>query len=188
MDRFMFRVIMVPESDCWYWSLHLDKDGYGTFAVDGKTRHAHIVGYELFIGPIPGGMQLDHKCRNRGCVKFRHLEPVTNVENQLRSPATMSGKTECKYGHGTEHFIEKYGRRRVCTVCQRDQWRRKHKLDKARKGRGSRLNARTHCNHGHEFTPENTWMKLKSETGKRFRSCRTCMALRAAARKAKNAR
>ncbi len=55
MDRFMFRVTMIPESTCWYWSLSHDKDGYATIAVDGRTRHAYAVSYELFVGPVPEG-------------------------------------------------------------------------------------------------------------------------------------
>lgn len=186
IDRFMFRVVMVPECDCWFWDLHLDKDGYGTIAVDGKTRHAHIVSYELFVGSVPDGLQLDHKCRNRGCVNWRHLEPVTNLENQLRSPVTMISKEECNYGHGPFVFApERRHRKWICRECERAQSQRRHARDKIRLGRGDAPQMRTHCNHGHEFTPANTQMKVKVETGKRYRSCRACQLMR---RKRKAAR
>lgn len=182
MDRFMLRVIMIPECECWLWSLHHDKDGYARIELDGKTRQAHIVGYEMFVGPVPKGMQLDHKCRNRSCVNFRHLEPVTHIENQRRSPITMMNKAECNHGHGPEYFKRK-GDRRICVICQREGWIAKHKRDKIRFGIGDTLDVRTHCNHGHEFTPENTWMKKKVESGKRYRSCRECQRLRRVAKK-----
>ncbi|MGO2037018.1 MAG: HNH endonuclease [Brevibacterium sp.] len=35
---------------------------------------------------IPGGMDLDHTCRNASCVEVTHLEPVTALENQRRRP------------------------------------------------------------------------------------------------------
>lgn len=184
LDRFMSRVIMIPECACWLWSLYHDKDGYGTFHVKGKTCRAHVASYEIFVGPIPGGKQLDHTCRNRGCVNWRHLEPVTNIENQARSPITMMGKVECRYGHGPENFVAKHDGRRLCVVCQRQNWRIQHEREKMRTGRGDALQTRTHCNHGHEFTPENTYLKPGTGGVKKYRACWACRRLREGKRKA----
>lgn len=40
--------------------------------------------YELLVGPIPPGLQIDHLCRNKICVNPAHLEPVTHRENLMR--------------------------------------------------------------------------------------------------------
>lgn len=81
----------VQPSGCWEWDGKLHPDGYATVKVriDGepKTMMAHRWVYEREVGPIPDGMQLDHLCRNRGCVNPQHLEPVTNFENALRGDA-----------------------------------------------------------------------------------------------------
>lgn len=44
--------------------------------------------------------------------------------------------------------------------------------DKARKGRHHNTK-KTHCPHGHEYTPENTYYK-KQKNGRPRRSCKTC--------------
>lgn len=78
-------------TDCWLWMGSLDGHGYGqiqTGRVSVNGHHApdkaHRVSYELHVGPIPEGLQLDHLCRNPSCVNPKHLEPVTNQENTQR--------------------------------------------------------------------------------------------------------
>jgi len=100
---------------------------------------AHRVSYELEVGPIPEGLELDHVkkrgCRSTRCVAVEHLEPVTNVENNLRSnsmSARNARKTECLNGH---EFNEANTRtrpdgQRDCRVCVRDR-RRKYRELKA---------------------------------------------------------
>ncbi len=70
---------------CWRWTAHLDrKTGYGRLLVDGGMVGAHRIAYQLLVGPIPEGLDLDHLCRNKACVNPDHLEPVTQQENIRR--------------------------------------------------------------------------------------------------------
>ncbi|MBO0884191.1 MAG: HNH endonuclease [Mycobacterium sp.] len=89
-------------------------------------RGAHVFAYELLVGPIPTGMQLDHLCRNRSCVNPDHLEPVSQRVNLLRGatqPAFNTAKTHCPQGHPYEGDNLAFNRdgSRFCRTCSRDR-------------------------------------------------------------------
>ena len=71
------------DGDCWAWTGTQDRNGYGSVS-DRHSRKmllVHRVAYELFTGPIPPGMEIDHKCRNRCCINPDHLREATPVDN-----------------------------------------------------------------------------------------------------------
>lgn len=119
--------------DCWEWTAWRNRKGYGSLSLPkqggGQIKcMAHRVLYELLIGPIPEGAQLDHLCRNRGCVRPSHLEPVTCKENLMRGEthaARLAARTHCDNGHefsAENTIIRKDGARR-CRECNRVQCR-----------------------------------------------------------------
>jgi hypothetical protein len=87
LDKIMARVEQL--GGCWIWT-GAASHGYGAIKVGygrkAPMRPTHRVVYELMIGPIPTGLELDHLCRNRRCCNPTHLEPVTGAENRRRSP------------------------------------------------------------------------------------------------------
>ena len=97
--------ITVDDAGCWLWQGPLTNAGYGRMswtAFGRKEGGAHRVSYVAHRGPIPAGLQLDHLCRNRACVRPDHLEPVTNRVNILRgeSPSARAARaTHCVHGH-----------------------------------------------------------------------------------------
>lgn len=65
---------------CWDWK-GAPPNYYGSIKVQGKMRPAHVVMYELEVGPIPDGKLLDHRCRRPQCVRPDHLRIATHKQN-----------------------------------------------------------------------------------------------------------
>lgn len=116
---------IIDDNYCWVWQ-GMNAKGYGRLFIreeNHSTVVAHKVMYELLMGLVPEGLELDHLCRNRACINPNHLEPVTHLENLLRSPITNSGKTHCKNGHEfTPNNIYRHPQRgsRLCKSCQKE--------------------------------------------------------------------
>lgn len=133
-DRFWSKVIKT--ATCWEWSGALNPGGYGRFTQGRTSVAAHRYAYEHMVGPIPDGLDLDHLCRNRRCVRPDHMEPVTNQVNVLRGEAPTAEnarKTHCPSGH--EYSPENtrlYRGYRYCKTCQREHGRKRASARRAR--------------------------------------------------------
>jgi hypothetical protein len=124
-ERFWSKV-EVRASGCWLWTGPIAAEGYGWYNRDAISGPAHRFSYEQTVGPIPGGLQLDHLCRVRHCVNPEHLEPVTQRVNVLRgeSPSAIAArKTVCLNGHDLNdpanvyHNIPSRPGTRTCRPC-----------------------------------------------------------------------
>jgi len=107
---------------CWEWTSSLNNNGYGQFHYRKKNVYSHRFSYELYVGPIPNGMVLDHLCRNTKCLNPKHLEVVTQAVNMARGKMFKyrSEKTECPSGHTYDAANTRmYEGRRYCRACHR---------------------------------------------------------------------
>lgn len=143
-ERLLSRAVALANG-CWEWRGFLTGEGYpGGFRLDGRLMSAHRASYEIFIGPIPRGLHLDHlchtndpsctagiECRHRRCVNPQHLEPVTCLENTLRSNGAylIQPRTHCKRGHEYRgpRDIDKHGWH-TCSTCRRTNEMEKRRL------------------------------------------------------------
>lgn len=145
IERFMNKVSkkkMGYKTECWMWMAYRNKFGYGVFRGD-KSKHpsgykgrlAHRWVYEHFIGKIESGFEIDHLCRNKGCVNPEHLRQVTHQENMLGLLYTQR-TTHCPKGHpysGDNLYIRTRTDGRVykmCRICKRDSERKFKELNR----------------------------------------------------------
>lgn len=103
---------------CWLWTGPTYRNGYGytRWKINGTWRHilVHRLFYEAHRGPIPDGLEINHRCKVRHCVNPDHLEAVTHAENLLtrnhRGPAPT---LVCRKGHTKAPG-------RSCVLCNRE--------------------------------------------------------------------
>src|SRR5262245_18060448 len=94
IGRFLEKVILNPgrifeDTPCWEWHGATDAAGYGRFKAF-KQNYAHRVAYPYFIGAIPKGLDVAHKCRVRHCVSPFHLQVVTHTKNMALAKNTKT--------------------------------------------------------------------------------------------------
>jgi hypothetical protein len=125
------------ETGCWEWTATRNmRGGFGGYGMfwDGRTMvYAHRWAYGHWVGSADG-LDVDHLCRNRGCVNPQHLEAVDHRENILRGEglaAEAARRDHCVHGHAytpRNTYIRKHpdGRfkQRICRACKRESYHR----------------------------------------------------------------
>jgi hypothetical protein len=107
---------------CNEWDGARNERGYGTF-WNSRTVKAHRYAYELALGAIPAGLDIDHRCRNRRCVRPSHLRAVTHRVNLLASTnhvALRAAQVACHRGHpfDDDNTIRATDGTRKCRACK----------------------------------------------------------------------
>ena len=80
--------------DCWIYTGSKTRDGYGVMGVGrSKQMRAHRLAYEYFVGPIPTGQLVCHRCDTRLCINPAHLflgSPKTNTQDMIAKGRKVS--------------------------------------------------------------------------------------------------
>ncbi len=141
LDRFL-ELVEVQPNGCWEWKGSLTTEGYGQFGDEFRVYASHRWAYENYIGPIPEGLVLDHTCHKR---------------------ETCDGGNTCVHRRcvNPEHLEP--------VTTQENHRRGWGRIGRGCAANGAKQKAKTHCPQGHEYTPENTYVK----NGRRH--CRICM-------------
>jgi hypothetical protein len=102
-ERFWDKVNRV-DCTCQEWLGAITKGGYGNIGVSsGVVDYAHRVAYrDIYGNDLPDDWEVDHKCRNRRCVRREHLQGVPPGFNRRQ---------------GTEVQVARKAQRTHCAHC-----------------------------------------------------------------------
>ncbi|MEQ6435759.1 HNH endonuclease [Comamonas sp. w2-DMI] len=83
LDARSFQGLSVEHCFCPDW-IHKNRWGY-PIATNGKggKSSGHRLAYRLFVGPIPNGTMVLHRCGNQGCINPHHLYLGNALQNAL---------------------------------------------------------------------------------------------------------
>lgn len=93
-------------TDCWHWVAGTNRAGYGRMNYEGKGQPAHRLSYMAFVGPVPHGMMVLHKCDNPSCVNPDHLFLGRHLENKRDCMA--KGRWQAKPKRGSQSPVASY--------------------------------------------------------------------------------
>lgn len=79
--KLLDRSLPEPNTGCRLWLGALDGKGRGHLRIDKKDVSAHRLSYELFVGPIPDGLCVCHKCDVGHCIEPSHFFLGTKADN-----------------------------------------------------------------------------------------------------------
>jgi hypothetical protein len=125
LERLAEWSIPEPNSGCWLWLGHVDRNGYGLIVVDWKRVYAHRLSFSLHKGPIPDGAGVLHHCDMPPCINPEHLyagTPADNARDRVIRKRTCAGSKNAMSklnersvikirngGRTDEEFADEYG-------------------------------------------------------------------------------
>lgn len=87
LPRFLARADKNGPGGCWVWNGCRSTGnknragGYGKMRINGRMTTMHKWAYQHFVGPVPDGKVVMHKCDVTYCVNPEHLQLGTLKEN-----------------------------------------------------------------------------------------------------------
>jgi hypothetical protein len=125
------------ETGCWIWEAALNENGYGQAYWNGEQGLAHRWSFEEFNGPIPPGLQVNHKCHVRACFHPHHLKLGTAKTNAAdsfppikRNLPPMAIVKLCAELAELERTIQERQERHVAAMSDPRRWRRNGSAEK----------------------------------------------------------
>lgn len=114
-ERFLSHI---SKANCWIWTAAKGKSGYGRFKINGKLVLPHRFSYECFIGCIPKGYNVCHRCDNRLCVNPEHLFIATQSTNMKDCYTKGRSKINKEWKFGEENPNAKLSNTQVKDIKQ----------------------------------------------------------------------
>jgi len=100
-QRFAEKVVLIPFSDCHFWTGSTKKFGHGALSSGNNTWvFAHRFSYEMKNGPVPEGKFVLHHCDNPACVNPEHLYVGDKKDNAKDRENRNRGNHASGVSHG----------------------------------------------------------------------------------------
>jgi len=115
---------------CLEWTGRKDRWGYGLMKIGGRHENGgklclvHRVAHETWVGPIPNGSFVLHRCDNPACIRIAHLWLGThqdNMNDMVAKGRSAKGKKNGAYKYWKE--------RRAASAANPNELWMKAKLD-----------------------------------------------------------
>ncbi len=116
--RFWANVSPGNFTECWHWQGAFTSLGYGVISDRGQHIGAHRFSWVLHFGPIPGALQVLHRCDNPACVNPYHLFLGTQLDNVRDMDAKGRRVTQCNPRRGETHADAKLTEADVTEIRQ----------------------------------------------------------------------
>lgn len=109
---------IISEKGCWLWqgatASAPGKPKYGRMTIDGHPIGIHRLAYELWVGVIPPGLNVCHKCDVTLCFNPEHLFVGTQGDN-VRD-AAQKGRLRTPVFQGSQHGRAKLMENRILEI------------------------------------------------------------------------
>ena len=90
-------VAIDPDTGCILWQGRKNRDGYGRTRFLGVEWLMHRLSYFTYVGDIPEGLSVLHRCDTPACIAPEHLFVGTRADNV--ADACAKGRTPKGEGH-----------------------------------------------------------------------------------------
>ena len=108
---------ITQQDGCWSWGGRHQNGGYPYVRWNGRWMGLHRVVMAV-RGHDIDGMDVDHLCRNPGCMNPDHLEVVTHAENMDRTRPDRCRRAGHDWSDPKNVYVRANGRR-YCAECSR---------------------------------------------------------------------
>ena len=131
--------------ECLEWQRAKDSNGYGVLRIGESQYRAHRIAWQLWMGDIPKGMVVIHKCDNRVCLDIHHLRLGTQADNMAdmvakgrqpkgeshcRAKLTEEDVRDIRRRYATGNYLQReiakafgVNQDTVCKIVNRKTWR-----------------------------------------------------------------